>query len=366
MSNLAATPYGATGKKGSRSYDDNRTVDVSVWEGPGVSGAPPEPTPALVRGQRVAGQQTAPGFDALQVGALLRGKLHTSMLVPKLRGQQENQPEAGAPLQSRSPAMQPNPCYSPDDSLQQAASKLANLRKLTAAQPVAAGSKLAPLVPRLDLAQPAAAEPSQAPATRDPEPQSQLPFPQERPAQAPLAQAAEAAAPPPASPTFNASPSPGRQQRGGSSACAAAADTPGYRPEAEPRCAAAGSGEGGGGGEEVPLAARTAIAKRHRRKSVHRVERFGEWFSGDDAELDQTLQEYNRPPADEPRMTRAQRRKSALPALGRSLAAADLAAVKDREAAADPKREASEEDGAQVGDWVGSVPGVVWRKGQRC
>jgi hypothetical protein len=44
--------------------------------------------------------------------------------------------------------------------------------------------------------------------------------------------------------------------------------------------------------EDAPrLAARTAI--RERRKSVFHPQRYGQWFSGDDMELDQQLKAYN-------------------------------------------------------------------------
>lgn len=45
------------------------------------------------------------------------------------------------------------------------------------------------------------------------------------------------------------------------------------------------------GNEDMPLAARSLIAKRHRRRSVfQRPSRYGEWFDGDDDELDRMVE----------------------------------------------------------------------------
>lgn len=62
--------------------------------------------------------------------------------------------------------------------------------------------------------------------------------------------------------------------------------TPGWRPEAK--------GLRPGAIDEVPLAAKTIISKRNRRKSVYqRPARYGEWFDGDDEELDRMVGEGN-------------------------------------------------------------------------
>jgi hypothetical protein len=64
------------------------------------------------------------------------------------------------------------------------------------------------------------------------------------------------------------------------------AATPGWRPSGGASAAAAA--------EEVPLAARTLMAKRSRRKSVfQRPTRYGDWFDGDDDELEQMVDDIN-------------------------------------------------------------------------
>jgi len=97
--------------------------------------------------------------------------------------------------------------------------------------------------------------------------------------------------------------------------------TPGWRPEAE--------GSHAVKDQEVPLAAKTLITKRNRRKSVYqRPARYGEWFDGDDDELDKMVDGYNEdeendgPPHEamaeahrQELKDRANRRKSAFPAV---------------------------------------------------
>jgi hypothetical protein len=52
--------------------------------------------------------------------------------------------------------------------------------------------------------------------------------------------------------------------------------------------------QGKSGTEEVPLAARTLLSKRNRRKSVYqRPARYGDWFDGDDEELEKMVHDFN-------------------------------------------------------------------------
>lgn len=52
--------------------------------------------------------------------------------------------------------------------------------------------------------------------------------------------------------------------------------------------------QGKSGNEEVPLAARTLLSKRNRRKSVYqRPARYGDWFDGDDEELEKMVHDFN-------------------------------------------------------------------------
>jgi hypothetical protein len=61
--------------------------------------------------------------------------------------------------------------------------------------------------------------------------------------------------------------------------------TPGWRPAAQSKVAAA---------DDIPLAARTLMAKRNSRKSVfQRPTRYGDWFDGDDDELEEMVDEFN-------------------------------------------------------------------------
>jgi hypothetical protein len=211
-----------------------------------------------------AGKRSKHEDRTVDVGALLRG----SLVVPKLRCQEQQQQAQGP---KPSPLMQPNPIYSPsaespDGSLQQAASKLAHLKASrmavqTTARP--AGREALAATQAADLPR-AAQDPGQLPAPIAQPPQQSEP-PNARPQQRP------------ASP---GSTSPQRQP----GIEAAARGTPEYQPDDW-----VGSGD-----DAVPLAARTAITKRHRRKSQHHgPERFGEWFSGDDDQLECALQEYN-------------------------------------------------------------------------
>jgi len=63
--------------------------------------------------------------------------------------------------------------------------------------------------------------------------------------------------------------------------------TPGCLPAAQSNAAAAAA-------DDVPLAARTLMAKRNRRKSVvQRPTRYGDWFDGDDDELEEMVDEFN-------------------------------------------------------------------------
>ncbi|GAB4817641.1 hypothetical protein N2152v2_004687 [Parachlorella kessleri] len=232
--------------------------------------------------------------------------------------------------------MQPNPVFSPavdspDAGLQAAASKLASLK--AARVGVQSGprpaSKLA--VEAAVVVQPRALQPAALPVATQ---QQQGGAAGEI---SPTAAAAAAAA-------------GSLQQR---------SPTPEYHPEGLTDNSSEGSSR------TVPLAARTAISKRHRRKSQHHgPERFGEWFSGDDDQLERELREYNlmqqrqqdeqaaRAAAMEPRLTRAQRRKSLpAPALARSLAAdgAGSAAELDREPSGKEKAaNTSEEVAAKV------------------
>ncbi|KAL4524815.1 hypothetical protein Ndes2526B_g07007 [Nannochloris sp. 'desiccata'] len=67
--------------------------------------------------------------------------------------------------------------------------------------------------------------------------------------------------------------------------CPSEVATPGWRPAAQSKAAAA---------DDIPLAARTLMAKRNRRKSVfQRPTRYGDWFDGDDDELEQMVDEFN-------------------------------------------------------------------------
>jgi hypothetical protein len=64
--------------------------------------------------------------------------------------------------------------------------------------------------------------------------------------------------------------------------------TPGWRPAGESKKAAATAAA------DIPLAARTLMARRDRRKSVfQRPSRYGDWFDGDDDELEQMVDEFN-------------------------------------------------------------------------
>ena len=111
-----------------------------------------------------------------------------------------------------------------------------------------------------------------------------------------------------------------------------AAATPGYRPEGNYRSTGGGGAAGGGGDDEVPLAARSLITKRNRRKSVYqRPTRYGDWFDGDDDELEKMVDKFNDDEDGEKAIEaaaavaqaekkreqkdRAARRKSAFPAL---------------------------------------------------
>ncbi len=68
---------------------------------------------------------------------------------------------------------------------------------------------------------------------------------------------------------------------------AAEVATPGWRP-------AGASKSGAAAAEEVPLAAGDLMVKRDRRKSVfQRPTRYGDWFDGDDEELEQMVDEFN-------------------------------------------------------------------------
>lgn len=196
----ASTPFAATGRKGKGLGRDDRTVDV---------------------------------------GALLRGKLQDIKVVPKLRGeQQENQGDNSGSSKRAQLVLEPNSSidsalpFSPDDSLAAAASKLAHLKASGVGAAAAASARLSA---EQSLAEAAAAE-----AVTE-QPQA-------------LAAAPECPAVPsaPQSPPLMASPE--------------------YQPEAS---------KASDDDESVPLAARTALTKRHRRKSQHQgPERFGDWFTG--------------------------------------------------------------------------------------
>lgn len=221
----------------------------------------------------------------VDVGALLRG----SLLVPKLRGQQDQQPAAPAPSKSRenpSPStfLQPNPVYSPglaspDESLAAAASKIALLKasRMGSQANIRAATKTADSkhVAVQQTASPARESQCATKPARDTTHSDSL--------------------------TNAAFPAQYASQ------------DPEYQPQENIPCSDSQE-------SELPLAARTAIGKRQRRKSQHHgPQRFGEWFAGDDDQLEATLAEYNFTQQLEPRMTRAQRRKSALPILDASM-----------------------------------------------
>lgn len=311
------------------------------------------------RGVELPAQPTVPSLPPpADIGALMRNKL---LVAPKLRGQSEerdtipaalSQPAhaaaaaalpAAAPAATAQPPAAPaprqqsptpdspvppqanlsqldvtdNPAFSPDDSLAKAQAKLASLKAAadmlkqtsaaTAGRPQsgaaaslsAASFKFTATTGAAAAAAPAAAtEPAGPrvagmPAPVQPSPTPPLPQPSESPS---LAHALQ-----------------GRTRR------AAPAATPEYRPEEDADEEDAQQLEEEAAAE---LAARSALQKRHRRRSVHpqRSSRFGEWFTGGDEELDKTLQLYNLEEA-EPRVRRSQRRKSAFPTLGKLQAA---------------------------------------------
>lgn len=202
------------------------------------------------------------------IGALMRKALQA----PKLKSDAvaagtKQSKETTADLELRG-----NPIYSPDDSLQKAASKLANLK--------AAGNGIKP-------SGGANAGPSHGALT-------------------PIHHENEASRKP--------HPPDGV--------------TPGWMPHAE---------DGEAPKAEIKLAAHSVISKRNRRKSVYqRPARYGEWFDGDDEELDKMVEASNE---DEEGDTiaasaanaarqqqdlkdRSNRRKSAFPAVGRPAPAA--------------------------------------------
>lgn len=225
-------------------------------------------------GKLATGKRSKHGEDrTVDVGALLRGKLGHGgpLLVPKLRGAGENAPGGSAEPARRSPvAMQSNPAFSPgspDPSLAAAASKLAHLKassRLGGAapvqQPLPAATPAARAVPQKLSAAPAAAQPA---VREQPQPLAAGPARLPATAQAPSLPEPPTEAPAAASP-LESPPCQQQQRQHG-----APGPTPEYRPEGR----VASSDE-----EQVPLAARTAILKRHRRKSQHHgPERFGDW-----------------------------------------------------------------------------------------
>ena len=171
--------------------------------------------------------------------------MRKAMQAPKLRtgnapaGQQIATAKVEAKHQASSSSgveFRGNPIYSPDDSLAKAASKLANLK--------AAGSTLN----RSNAAGTAAAA---------------TPKPAARPEQSAQEYAAS------------------RKPRPSDAA------TPGWCPEVE-------GIRGAEVEEDVPLAAKQLMNQRRRRKSVYqRPTRYGDWFDGDDEELERMVDEFN-------------------------------------------------------------------------
>lgn len=189
---------------------------------------------------------------------------------------QQQAPKPAAPQPSLS--LRSNPAFSPDDSLAKAASKLASLK--------AAGNGLIKAkAPSVTAAPPTAAEMA---ASTVPEPEISV--------------------------------SPRTSQPAKRRTAKDDSTTPGYNPNL------------GAHDDDVPLAARDKMTKRNRRKSVYqRPARYGDWWTGDDTELDQMVDEYNDDEEEEAakaeeerqkreRAARVNRRKSAFPALGRSVA----------------------------------------------
>jgi hypothetical protein len=170
--------------------------------------------------------------------------MRKALQAPKLRGESSSEaPFAGPGPSSKSLSQNPkgeaekassmhynsNPIYSPDDSLAKAATKLASIK-------ASADLRGAP-----------------APATK----------------QQPDA------------------PSHNHQQANQEQKKKPRGSSPGYRPDLEGVRAAAATG----GAPNTGPAART---KRQRRKSVFApADRYGDWFTGDDTELDQQLEQYN-------------------------------------------------------------------------
>eukprot|EP00887_Chlorella_sp_A99_P005493 scaffold1.g5493.t1 len=295
----------------------------------------------------------------VDIGALMRHKL----MVPKLQGASEERdvaaPAAGVPAvrpappptaesESAPPPPSPppqqqqeavslpgatnNPIYSPDDSLARAASKLAHLKAAASmlkqtsaataarqAAPVSAGSFRAHAA--------AAASPAALPCVAQPTTQ-----PPASAAPAPSAGRVPSASPVPGAPPPEPCESPVVEQavvhrRRGVTATSATPEE--YRPEQDEEVDEEDAAAADAAAE---LAARSALQKRHRRRSVHpdASNRFGEWFTGDDTELDATLTQYNAEDGQQPR--RSRRRKSTFPALGKRAAAeADAEAGEEQE-----------------------------------
>lgn len=226
--------------------------------------------------------------------------MRKAMQAPKLRtgngaGQQDAPARADAKQASGTSGVEfrGNPVYSPDDSLAKAASKLANLK--------AAGNTL-------NKSNAAAAAATPKPAART------------EPAQDPHAAS--------------------RKPRPSDAA------TPGWRPEVE-------GIRGAEVEEDVPLAAKQLINQRRRRKSVYqRPTRYGDWFDGDDEELERMVDEFNDDDEEaaaqqaeqeahaqrrREQRDRAARRKSAFPAISQrenAIAAEQAEAQEEEEAQA--------------------------------
>lgn len=241
--------------------------------------------------------------------------MRRALQAPKLRGdttgETPNQSHGQQPPKQQQPKMDTNcdqiplrnnPAYSPDDSLAKAASKLANLKAVGGVNMLKAKTTTLAAAP---------------PAT--------TPVNVQLPRMIGSRQVVAGVGAVLAEPELTTSPHAKAAKQGKPTKGEA---TPGWQPEDEGRHVAKA--------EDVPLAAKTVLTKRNRRKSVYqRPARYGDWWTGDDTELDQMVQEYNEEEEAEAaaaaaaaaeaerkqkEKARKARRKSAFPAVGRQAA----------------------------------------------
>jgi colicin import membrane protein len=259
--------------------------------------------------------------------------MRRALQAPKLRGEGPAGPGAGGIIAAQeagpAPAAPPagcleirgNPIYSPNESLQKAASKLAALKAggdaRKPAAPVPAAPKALHTLHMAPRAPPPAADPALAPHPSDSPDLDKL-HPPRRPR-----------------------PSEGA--------------TPGWRPQGPDAAAAAG--------DDVPLAAGELMNKRNRRKSVYqRPARYGEWWSGNDDELDRMVEgeadaaaEAEEERKRQERRDKAARRKSAFPAAARAQPVPEVAAAPPPPAAAPPPAKDSAAAGSAIADKVRAI-----------